>query len=485
MGEGLTGKTVSGMLWSSIGKIGTMGITFMANLVLARLLMPSDFGAIAMLQVFIAISGIFVSGGLGSAIVQKKETTHLDYTTAFYFNLVVSILCYLLLFFTAPLIAQFYNMLILSDVLRVQSLSLIIQSFSIVQASQLQKQLRFKELSIRTLCATTIGSTVAIVMAFKGFGIWSLVTLSLTTSVVSVILLWKMSSWRPTLEFSWNSFKTLFNFGGLILLSNLVETIYINLQSLIIGKFYSASSLGYYNQAKKLEEVPTSALSAIVNDVSFPIFSSLQDEKERLLCGVRKNLKAITYLNFPFSVLLIIIANPLITLLYGPKWEASIPFFQILCISGMIYTINTLNSNVIKSLGKSKIFFFVQLTKRLIGIGLIILGLQFGIYGLLWAVTIFGYICFIVNGLVNKKLIGYGIWEQVKDVGACFLLSILLGYVIHITFSLLPINAYLLMFLKILVFSALYWLLSILFRFEGYQTYTSIIKTKLQNRLKK
>lgn len=473
-------KTVSGMIWTGIGKFGTMGLSFVANLVLARLLVPEDFGCIAMLQVFIAISTIFVTAGFGTALVQKKDPKHIDYTSVFYWNLAASVVFFWILYFCAPPIARFYKIPELVAVLRVQSVSLIIQAFATVQSSQLQKQLRFKELSTRNIVATAVGTAVAIVMALLGCKVWSLVASQLVTSFVGVLLLWKMSDWRPTLEFSFQSLKELFAFGGLMALSSLVETVYTNLQSLIIGRLYSSGDLGYYNQAKKLEAVPTDSLSQIVNQVSFPVFAALQDDKERLLNGVRKNIKAITYLNFPLMALMIVIAHPLITFLYGARWETSVPFFQILCISSMVYTLNTLNTNVIKSLGKSKIYFFVQLTKRLIGIGLIILGVQFGIMGLLWGVTSVGYICVIINAIVNKRLINYGIWAQIKDVGFCYLLAVAVAAATYFLGHLIPLHEYIVMVIQMAIYCLLYWLLSVLFKMEGYQTYRDIILAKIK-----
>ena len=479
MAESLKQKTISGMIWSGIGRMGTVGISFISNLVLARLLMPDDFGCIGMLYVFIAISSIFISGGLGQALIQKKNPTHIEYTTVFYWNLVMSIIFYGILFFTAPAIARFYNIPLLKQVLRVQSIVLLIQSFSIVQANQLQKQLRFKELSTRNISAALAGMVVAIVMAFSGCGVWSLVGSTLTQGIVSVILLWKMSAWRPTWEFSFKALGQLFSFGGLMLLSSLVETIYTNLQSLIIGKIYSAKDLGYYAQARKLEEVPTNSLSAVVNEVSFPVFSALQDDKQALLAGVRKNVKAITYLNFPLMILMMVVAEPLITFLYGEKWLPSVPYFQILCVSSMIYTLNTLNTNVIKSLGRSGIFLVVQLTKRLIGIALIVWGVRFGIVGLLWAVTSVGYISFIINAIVNGRLISYGIFKQIKDVGLCYVTAVCIGALVFFLGRLLPIHPYLLMMVQAIVFVALYWICSVLFKLEGYHTYVGIIREKL------
>lgn len=480
MVENLKEKTISGMLWSSVGKLGTMILVFISNLVLARLLMPEDYGCIGMLNVFIAISSIFMSAGFGAALIQKKEPSHIDYTSVFYWNLAAAFLFYAILFSSAPAISKFYKMPELCPILRVQSLSLIIQAFSTVQSNQLQKQLRFKELSIRNIVATTIGTIIAIIMAFGGFGVWSLVANNIISSLFGVLLLWKMSSWRPTLEFSWQSLRELFSFGGLMALSAFVETIYSNIQSLIIGKWFSAGDLGYYTQAKKLESVPTDSLSQIVNQVSFPVFSALQDSKLALLAGVRKNIKSITFLNFPLMVLLIVIAKPLITLLYGEKWAISIPYFQILCISSMVYTLNTLNTNVIKSLGKSKLFFFVQLTKRLVGIVLIIVGVQFGMYGLLWAVTSLGYVCVAINMGVNKRLINYGYIEQFKDVGTCYFVSAAIGFAVYYLCNILPINQYLVMSIEILLYCGFYCIASVVFKFDGYYTYKSIIMKKIK-----
>jgi len=473
--DNLKDRTVFGMMWSAVGKVGTLTINFLSNLVLARLLMPEDFDCIGMLAIFLAVSNIFIQGGLGAALIQKKNPTHLDYSTVFYWNLVFAALFYLILFAIAPSVARFYGLPILQPMLRVQSSVLIIQSFAIVQYTQLQKRMDFRSLAIRNMAAAFAGTLIAIPMALRGFGAWSLVASAIIAAVVNVLLLWKMSSWRPTLEFSMVSLKQLFSFGGLMLLSSLAETLYTNLQGLIIGKKVPAGNLGYYMQAKKLEEVPVTGLSSIVNDVTFPAFSSLQDDSERLLAGMRRSTKALAFVNFPMMILLIIIALPLITLLYSAKWETSAPYFQILCISGLIYTINTLNTNVIKALGKGKIYFIIQITKRVIGIGLIFAGVRYGIYGLLWAVASVAYITFIINGLVNKKLINYGVFRQLGDVGPCFIVAALAGALTYGLGSVLHIHLYLVMLVQIIVYAVLYLLLAKLLKIEGLQTYTDIV----------
>ena len=477
-------RTISGMLWTSLGKFGSMGLNFITNIVLARLLLPSDYGTIAMLHIFIGVSSVFVTAGFGMALIQKKAPTHLDFTSVFYWNLAASIIFYFILFICGPYIAHFYEMPELCMVLRVQSLSLILQAFSTVQTSQLQKQLRFRELSIRNIVATMVGAIIGVVLAFLGCGVWSLVCSNLVSVLASVLLLWRMSTWRPTLEFSWRSLKNLFSFGGLMALSSLVETIYNNLQGLIIGKWFSASDLGYYTQARKMEQIPTEALSQVVNQVSFPVFSSLQDDRDLLLIGLRKNIKAITYINFPLMVLLIIIAEPITLLLYGPKWMPSAPFLQILCLAGAIYTMNTLNTNVIKSLGKSKIFFIVQFSKRLLGILFIVVSSRWGLFGLMWAITLYSYVSMVINSFVNKRLINYGLLSQVRDVAMNIVASLCAGACSYFV-SYLPLHTYLIMAIQITVFIVVYVIFSIVCKIDSYQVYLSVVKHYYKTIVKK
>ena len=482
--KNLKEKTISGMIWSTVGRFGTMALSFVSNLVLARLLMPGDFGVIGMLHVFIAVSSVFVTAGFGSALIQKKNPTHIDYTSVFWWNLAAALLFYWILFLSAPAIAGFYKMPELKPVVRVLSLTLIINSFSIVQTNQLRKQLKFKLLSMRTLGASFAGTVVSIVLALLGYRYWSLVAGTLVTNFIGVLLLWRLSSWRPTREFSVQSLKELFAFGGLMALSSFVETIFTNLQSLIIGKWYSAGDLGYYTQARRLEDVPTQSLSHIVNQVSFPVFSSLQDDRSELVETVRRNTKAINYINFPLMALLIVIARPLILLLYGAKWEVSIPYFQILCISSLVFSMNTLNTNVIKALGRGKLYFWVQLVKRLIGLVLIVLGARAGMMPLMWALTIIGYTSILINMYVNGRLIGYGIVAQVKDLIGYFIAALACAGAVWLLGRVLPWHPYLVMFIQVVVFLVLYLGISRLFRFSSYYTYLDVAKTYLKRNKK-
>jgi len=469
-------RTVFGMLWTATEKFGSMAMSFVSNLILARLLLPEDFGVIGMLQIFISITGAFMIGGFGDAIIQKKDASHTDFSTVFVWNMVLSIFFYVVLFISAPAIARFYEMSILCEVLRVYGLVLILVALSVVQNAILRKQLRFKVLAMRNLVASFCGLVVGIVMAFTGYGVWSLISSALINQIMNVILVWRISSWRPSIIFDKSSFKELFAFGGMMMLTSLIEKIYNNIQGLLIGKWYTANDLGYYTQAKKLEEVPTNTLSYIVTNVSFPVFSRLQDDNEKLLYALRKNLKAVTYLNFPLCILLIIIAKPLIEILYGAKWDLSVPYFQLLCLSGLLYTLNSLNGNVVKALGKGRLFFLINLIQRVVGLALMIVGIQYSVKGLLVAVVLASYINYFIYSLANSKLLGYGLWQQIKDVWLSLSLAIFAGLLIYILGRILPIHQYLVMIVQIVAYVGVYLFFSILLKLEGFSTYKDVVK---------
>lgn len=479
MVENLKQKTILSMLWSTLGKFGTMGIQFITNIVLARLLMPTDFGTIGLLSIFIILSETFIVGGFGQALIQKKNPTHIDYTTVFYWNLIASVVLYSILYAFSPTISDFYQMPQLVSIIRVYGLVLIISAFSIVQNNHLQKNLKFKTLSIRNIIAASFGTVVSIIMALNGFGVWSLVASHIVNSFVGVLLLWKLSSWRPTREFSWQSFKELFSFGSLMAVSSLVDQFYKEIQGLVIGKWYSAADLGYYSQAKKLENIPTSSLSQIVSQVTFPVFSKFQDNNSQLKAVVRKCTTAITYLNFPLNILLIVIAAPLIRLLYGPNWEQTILYFQLLNVVGLFYTISTMNNSIIKSLGKSKLFLYIKITQRIVGLLLIFIGASYSVVGLLISVILSALFNYFLIASVNNKLLSYGTLEQMTDVGASFLLASILGVVTYYMASLNSVfNQFLVMIFQILFYIGSYFVISKVAKVKGYLIFEEIIRDR-------
>jgi O-antigen/teichoic acid export membrane protein len=475
MATNLRKKTVTSLLWTSFEKFGMMGMAFVSNLILARLLMPEDFGAIGMLNIFIAISGAFMIGGLSSAIIQKKNVTDKDLSTVFIWNMVVSLVCYLLLFLLAPSIAKYYNIDILKDVLRVYGITLLLVAVSVVQQAWMQKQLQFKELAIRNLVSSFIGLIVGIVMAFKGFAVWSLVFSNLTQQFVASVMIWGISKWRPKMVFDKTSFKELFSFGGMMLLTSLVDRIYRNIQGLLIGKYYTASDLGMYNQAKKLEDVPNGSMSYIVSKVTFPVFSKLQDNKDQLLSALRKNLIATTYLNFPLIVLLMIIAKPLILLLYGEKWLFAVPYFQLLSLGGLLYTLNSINSNIVKSLGKGRLFLITDVIIKIVGFVLLVVGVRINVYGVLIATVVMQYVTYMIFSIINNKLINYGFLQQLKDVLGSLLLTVVIGLIVYWLGTIIPLSQYIVMLIQIFLFMALYLVMSKLIGLKAYKLLMEVL----------
>lgn len=429
-GSNLKTKAISGMIWSSVQRFGTMIISFVSNIVLARLLTPDDYGTIGMLMIFIAVANTFVDGGFGSALIQKKEPTKEDYSTIFWWNMFLSIVLYGVLYLSAPAIARFYNLPLLCDVLRVQGFVLIVNALSIIQQNQLRKQLKFKRLAMVTVISATLSAGIAIILAYMGWGVWALVAQQLMLSGFTAILLWVLNKWYPSLVFSKESFKQLFGFGGFILVSNLINTFCDNIQGLLLGKFATSSTLGLYTQARKLEEISSTSISNIVNQVAYPVLSQKQDDKIALINIIRKFITIIATLVFPLMLYLILIAEPLITFLYSERWIECVPYFQILCIAGLAICLQSINLNAIAAIGKSKIMFKWTIIKRVSGLVLNIGGLLlYGVYGLLFGGVLTAFLLYTINALLVAKYVGYKFSDQIKHLSP-ILLSSLVSFVV-------------------------------------------------------
>ena len=477
MPKSLKHRTISGMLWNSIQRFGTMTISFISNLVLARFLVPEDFGCIGMLMFFLAISDTFIDGGFGTALIQKKNPTQDDYSTIFYWNIFIAVLFMVILYYSAPAIASFYKIPRLTDILRVQSIILLINAFSIIQRNRMVKQFEFKKLAFRDLVAVSAGTVVAIIMAYYGYGVWSLVAKSLCTGMVATTTIWVIAKWKPSFVFVWDSFKGLFKFGGIIFLSSMLETIYNNLQTLIIGRVYTAKDLGFFTQAKRMEEIPFTSLNSVINQVTFPAFSEIQDDLKKIKNNVQKNIRGISFLSFPMALLLIIIAKPLFTILLTSKWDESIPYFQLLCLSGLIISISSIHLNVIKALGKGKLFLYTRIAKRTIGIAFIIIGVQFSVMGLMIAITISSYVSFLVNMLVSKRIVTYRIFEQIKDIVPSLIISCIAGGITYYIGVLSGyINNYLLIFFQSCIYILSYLSISYMVKSKGLYIFYDVWK---------
>ncbi|RLL85904.1 lipopolysaccharide biosynthesis protein [Mesotoga sp. BH458_6_3_2_1] len=433
-------KAASGLFWSFSDLIANQGIQFIIQVILARMLLPEDFGLIGMITIFISLSTTFIDSGFSQALIREQDAKQEDFSTVFYFNLAMASALYLVLFLSAPVISDFFREPKLIQILRVLSLVLIINSFGIIQRVMLVRRIDFKTQTKISIVASVVSGAVAVALAYFGLGVWSLVIRTLTMQFLVALLLSISNKWKPSLVFSMTSFKKLFRFGSRLLASGLLNTIYVNIYYVIIGRFFSATELGYFTNGKKLEEVASHAVSTSLQRVSYPVLSSIQKDEHRLRNGFSKIIRTSTFINFPLMVFLAAIADPLISLIFGEKWLLSIPYFQILCFAGMLFPLHAINLNILQVKGRSDLFLKLEIIKKAstTAIIVIVLLLRLGIIGLLWGSVLSSYISYYINAVYSKKLISYSIKDQVKDILPSYILSFVMGALVLIVGLLMP-----------------------------------------------
>ena len=470
MANNLKQRAASGMVWTSIQKFAGIGIQFISGIILARLLTPEDYGCIGMLSIFMVIANSFVDGGFASALIQKKRPTQDDYSTVFFWNLGMSLLMYIVLFLTAPLIARFYKMPILSSILRVQGIVLIIHAFSIIQANQLRKQLRFKKLAIISLTTSIVALSVTIVMAYNGFGVWALVTMNLLTAFIPAVIYWLTNKWYPLLVFSKSSFKELFSFGLFMFLTHILNSLCNNIQGLLIGRLYNPATMGFYSKAKSTEELASTSISNVMGQVTYPLYAEYQENKDMLAGVIRRITCSIAFISFPMMFLLILLAKPVFVLLYSDKWLSSVPYFQILCVAGIAICLQGVNYQAIAAVGKSKEMFTWTIVKRAIGLCLIVGGLFFwGIKGLLVGMVLQSWLIYFINAFQVDRYIGYSLFIQLKNLAPTLLLTIVSFVISYCTVYCFPsFGMYSLALVRLAIFLLVYLGGAILFKMESY-----------------
>lgn len=410
-------KAAAGMIWTALQKYSTMFISFISGIILARLLTPHDYGCIGMLSIFMVLAGVFIDGGFGSALIQKKKPSQTDYSTVFYWNMGMSVIVYAILFLSAPAIARYYNIPILSPVLRIQGLVLIINAFNIIQSNQLRKKINFKAIAIVTISTSLISLIVTIWMAYNGFGVWSLVAQNIITASIPTIVFWFYVKWRPTWEFSWNSFRELFSFGFFMFLTHMINNISSQIQGLLIGKIYNPTTMGYYSKALSTEQMASQSISSVMSQVTYPLYAQVQDDRDAMINIIKRLTMTISYFTFPMMFLLILTAKPMFVLLYSDRWLQSVPYFQILCFAGMANCLISVNLQTISAVGKSKTMFVWTVIKRVLGICFVICGLiWFGMKGLLCGAVLNTWFSFFVNIWLVSKHIGYKWTRQLLDL---------------------------------------------------------------------
>lgn len=458
MADSLKQKVTSGVAWISIQRFSSMGIQFLSGVVLARLLTPDDYGCIGMLAIFMVIANTVVDSGFGSALIQKKRPTQEDYSTIFFFNLGMSFLMYAILFYAAPLIAKFYRIPLLCSVLRVQGLVLIINSFSQIQSNQLRKQFRLKKIAIVSLMTTIISFAVTIFMAYRGFGVWSLVALYLLSSFIPATIYWFTNKWYPIMVFSMTSFKELFRFGFFMCLTSIITNICNNIQGLLIGRFYTPAIMGYYTKAKNTEELASMSISNIMGQVTYPLYAEYQHNLPALINVIKRITNTVAFITFPLMALLILLAKPAFLLLYSARWLDSVPYFQLLCLAGIAICLQSVNYQAVAAVGKSKQMFSWTLVKRVIGLVLVVTGLAaFGIKGLLIGMVMQSWIIYLINAYQVHKYIGYSIVIQLFDLLPIMILVLVswsIAYVIGFIFS--DCHIYILSIIRFFIFVMIY-----------------------------
>lgn len=458
-------KTFVGVVWTACQRFGTMIVAFATNMVLARLLSPKDFGTVGMLLFFLAISQVLIDSGLASALIQKKNTTNRDYSTVFILNMSLSLLLYLVLFFCAPLIADFYGIPILTPLLRVEGLVLIANALNIVQSAILRKKMDFKRLAVANLVANTVASVAAIAAAYFGMGVWSLVLRVILVSFLTTFMVWRVGEWRPRAEFDRQAAKGLFGYGSFMMLSTTLNSIGSNIQTLVIGKIFKQDILGLYTQALSLRNVAADSLQNIIGQVLFSDYSALNSDAE-IADKLNRSFYIIAYFTTALLVLLIAVGEPLVVLLYSDKWIDCVPYFQILCVGGIFYAIQDVNYFVIAAKGRSKALFLINAIKvPLLIAALAITGRLFGIYGLLWCINAYYVLAYLMFAGVATWLLRVSISTQLLNLLKCIACSLAGLAAIYIFKELCsPSN----LWLQLILYSAVYVLtvgaLSLAFR---------------------
>lgn len=407
---------ISGLVWTFAQQFGVQGIQFLVSIFMARLLLPEEFGLIGMITVFISIGKSLMESGLTQSIIRTNNPDQEDYSTVFFFNLAGSILVYLILFFSAPLIASFYNQPILINIIRVYCFSFIITAFSAVQMTKLTKEMDFRTQMTITIPSLITSGLLGIFLAFHEYGVWSLVWMSLFQAFLSTVQLWWRTGWRPSLVFKIEKFKNHFQFGYKLTLSGLLDTIFKNIYQIIIGKFFVASQVGFYTRANSIKQLPVSNISSALNKVTYPLFASIQNDNERLKNVYKQIMQMVVFIVAPVLIIMGVLAEPLFRFLFTEKWLPAVPYFQILCLVGILYPINSYNLNVLKVKGRSDIFLKLEIIKKIIIVVIIIITLRFGIEGLIWGQLFSSIIALFINTYYTGKFIKYSISEQAKDI---------------------------------------------------------------------
>lgn len=427
-----TQSVLKNFLWRFAERCGAQLVTFIVSVVLARILAPEDYGQIALITVFTTIMQVFVDSGLGTALIQKKDADDLDFSSVFYFNFVVCLVLYAIMFMAAPIIANFYKDVSLTPIIRVISLTIVISGVKGIQQSYVSRNMLFKRFFYATLGGTVFSAFLGIGLAYAGFGVWAIVAQQLSNTAIDTLILWLTVKWRPKKMFSWERLKGLLSFGWKLLESALLDTVYNNIRSLIIGKMYSSSDLAFYDQGKKFPNVIVTNINTSIDSVLLPTMASVQEDRNHVKSMTRRAIKTSTYVMAPLMMGLAFCAEPIVRLILTDKWLPCVPFLRIFCITYMFYPIHTANLNAIKAMGRSDLFLKLEIAKKIVGMTLLLSTMWFGVMAMAYSLLIGTVTGMIINSWPNRKLLNYAYLEQMKDILPGVALAVFMGCCVNL-----------------------------------------------------
>lgn len=477
--ENLKNSIFSGVFWKFAERILAQGVSFIVSVILARILMPSDYGIVALILVFINIADVFVTSGFSTALVQNKDADRIDFSTNFYCGMAVSILVYLILFIAAPFIEKFYDMQGLALILRVFALRIPLSAYSAIQHAYVERHMIFKRYFFSTLGGTLISGVVGIIMAYKGFGAWALIAQYFTNTIVDIIVLSITVPWHPEFVFSWKSAKSMMNYGWKILAADLSGTFFDQLRSLIVGKAYTSADLAFYNKGNQLPSLITTNISTSIMSVLFPAIANISDEKTRVKEMTRKAVKIMSFVMFPMLFGLAAVSGSLIDVLFTSKWALAVPFVQILSISSAISLIGGVSLQAIKAIGKSDIILKLEAYKKPVYVLLLIIGVKINVTAVAVTMLLYSIYGNIVNAGPLKKEIDYTYREQLKDLSPAFLMSGAMGLFVYMV-SYLRLNSVMLLFIQVLMGIALYFGMATIFKIDTLKYLQNFLKEKIK-----
>ena len=472
--QSLKDKTVKGTLWSGIDNVAQYAVSFIVSIVLARLLTPDDYGLLGIIAIFTAVCTALINGGFSAALIRKKDAIDDDYNTAFIVNLSVSLLLYIVIYLCSPLIADFFQREELVALTQVSSLGMVIGALAMVQQTRLTKRIDFKNQTKITIVASVASGIVGIVMAMMGFGVWALVAQNLTIQCLRTILLWEVNKWVPKLRFSLESFHELFGFGWKLMAVGVIDTVWKELYQVVVGKFYSPATLGQYTRAKGFSQLFSSNLTNVIQRVTYPVLSNIQDDKERMTAAYRRIIKVTMFITAISMFSIGAISEPLLYCLIGPKWNEAASYLPLICIVGSLYPLHAINLNMLQVQGRSDLFLGLEFVKKSISILPLYVCFKYGVMPMLYVSIFTTIFCFFLNSYFPGKLLGYSSWMQIKDIAPSYGIAIIVSFMVYFL-KYLPLSYWIILPLQLLIAACVFFILCVKKDIQEYREVKEIL----------